>query len=122
MRVFFATVFLLFSLLAYTQTDTTRRADTAIKLPPTTSPEFDSAFVKTQRQLDSVIRAMSGKEDPLKDEEMELTENNIKNIQSIMHIRQEAEERKGRRAQMQIALGVLFFILLVVGMLRRRRR
>ncbi len=103
MRKVFLMLLILFSFHLLAQNSLKQKADTAI----------NSDFISAYDSLNKI------KEDSVFKETME---QNSRNLDDFLKYRKELEARQKRNALIRIGIGILFFIVLLVGLSRRRKK
>jgi len=98
----FLLAFLFISLLLNAQNDQTNKQDT-------------SSVPSPSSLIDSFNKA---KQDEIFKQTME---QNSRNLDGFLQMRKEQEAKQKRNAMIRIGIGVLFLVVLAIGLLRRRR-
>lgn len=74
----------------------------------------DSLLLKTKRLEDSVTKVFKEKEI------QQMNESNQRNIEALVVMQKERKANEKRNAFIRIGIGVAFFIILIIGLRRRR--
>jgi hypothetical protein len=108
MRKLLLPLLLLITLIGHTQADTTSQNSAG-----RASLVNHDSLVKVREFNDSVAKESQKKQD------LEMMQ---RNLDSLMRVQKERDAKQKKAAMIRIGIGVAFLVILVIGLLRRRKK